>query len=150
MDIAALIEKQRAALDNRPTVDVPVVMAGEVVTVTFAKADQTEWEDLTLAHPARLGTSDVNIGYDQRAVAAAYPRVVIDGDPVEAEQWAEFYRLLVVTHRKNVATALWGLNVYDDIVEAQNLGKAVAAKSPRSPGNRASRRAGSKAASPQK
>jgi hypothetical protein len=92
------------------------------------------------------------VGFDQWTLPRGYPaeRIKVDGETVTQETWGELVDVLAFSHRMNVTTLMWGLNVFEAAKELATLGKAPAGQRSSSPANRASRRAGSKAASRQK
>lgn len=153
MDVKALIARQRAIIEAPKTDGLNVALGGELVPVEVARLMPDDWQLLVAAHPPRKSSrTDANIGYDQHGLCRSYPadRITVAGEPIDAETWADLWDSLNSVNKNNVHTLIWGLNVYDAIKELQELGKAAAGSPSSSPGNRASRRAGSKGGSPQK
>jgi hypothetical protein len=153
VDIKALIEKQRETLGEVKTKRTDVVLGGQLVEVAVSKLSPDEWQQLAADHPPRkTNKSDLNIGYDQFSLPRDYPvsKVTVAGEPIDQETWAEFYTALEAAHRNTVGSLIWAVNIYDVMQELQRLGKAAAGRPSESPANRASRRAGSKAANRQK
>lgn len=153
MDLKALIAEQRARIESTVTDTVDVVMAGQLVTVEVSKLLPDDWQVLVLSNPPRSNVaSDARIGYDQDRLPRAYPaeKVKVAGESVDQDTWADTFAVLDNVHRNNVATLIWGVNVFQAVKELQELGKAPAVRSSSSPGNRESRRAASRAANQQK
>lgn len=153
MNIQELIEKQRAIVENPPSDSVNVVVAGEQVEVTVTKIHPDAWQALVAAHPPRTAaTVDSNMGYNVYELPRDYPadRIKVGGNDVTSETWKELFSLIDSTHKNNVHTLMWGLNVYAAIQELAALGKAAAGRRSASPATSASRPAASKAGSPRK
>lgn len=128
-DYKALIAKQRAELEVVKQWDVDVVCGGAAVTVSIERAMPDEWDALVGENPPRHGVEgDATIGYNPRGVSAAYPRVSLDGERVDAETWAEFYGVLDSVHKNNIDVVVWGSNVNAALQELRELGKARAGK----------------------
>lgn len=129
-----LIAKARAQVEKPETVDVPVVVGDELVTLTFTKLLGADWIELSRLNAPRAGSQlDQNLGYNVDAVAGAYPadKITVNGEAGAAEEWAELFSLLDAPARTNVATGLWGLNHYGPAQRAVELGKASRASSKR-------------------
>lgn len=152
-DLAADIAAARAALETPEKQTLQVVLARKLRTIEFTKLRPDEWQLLTSMHSPRPGVDrDKNLGANYDALPRDYPasQVTIDGETVDQQTWQDVFGLLDSVHRNNVATVLWGLNVYNAIKQLQDLGKAVAGQSNDSPAKSGARRAGSTAASPRK
>lgn len=163
-DLKDLIARQRAKIEQRAVEPLDVVVDGEVVHLTFSRISTDDWQQLVAEHPPRtfrdteqgrpkkLVYADSTIGYNQHKLPRDYPAasITVNGDDVDQSTWAELYSVLATAHQNNVGTVIWGLNVFDAITELENLGKAEAGSLSSLPANRASRRGGSKASSPQK
>lgn len=132
VDYKALIAKQRAELEARPeeTVwDVEVSCGGELVKVSLERVSPDEWDELVNTNPPRRGVEgDATIGYNPRGVSAAYPRISLDGERVDAETWAEFFGVLDSVHKNNIGVVIWGSNVNAVLKEMRELGKVRAGK----------------------
>lgn len=155
MSLQDLIAQERAKLEgprHRVTKTIPLGDSG--VDVTFEKLRGDEWQSLVAENPPRDGIlSDVNIGYNERAVTLGYPveRITVaDGEPVDTDLWAELFDLLDGVGRNVLALGIWQANVQDAINRLAELGKVRAAQRQTLPGNRESRRAASKGGSLQK
>lgn len=123
--IKDLIAKQRAELETSAQQSVDVVLGGELVTLTFDRAQPDEWDALMVANPARQGAkSDAAVGYNAKAVSKAYPHVSADGEALDAETWAELFDSLDSVNRNNVEIVIWGVNINDALVKLRELGKA--------------------------
>jgi hypothetical protein len=153
IDLESLIEQQRASLENPPEVDIPVVLAGQRLTVTVMKARPDDYQALIEECPPRKGvTEDANIGYNQTLLPRQYPveRLRVAGEAVSREAWANLFSVVDVAYKTNLHTAMFQLNMMDTLTELQRLGKAEAGQSSNSPANRESRRAASKGGSREK
>jgi hypothetical protein len=153
MDIQALIEKQRTILETPKSESQPVLYGGEKITVEIIELLPDDWQQLVWENPARAGIkADSNVGFNQDLLPRRYPasRVRVGGEEVDQETWATVYAGLKSAHRNIVTTLIWGVNVYDAMLELAALGKAEADRESASQGNRASRRAGSKGGNPPK
>lgn len=151
MDLKALIEKQRLALEQPKTASAPIVAGGEMLTVSITKIDPNDWQTLVGEHYPRKGVdSDLNVGYDQHSLPRDYPvsRIRVEDEEVDVETWQSLYDVIDSTHKNTIGSTMYGLNVLDAIRELGALGKAKARSG--SPANRESRRAASKAGNPQK
>ena len=125
VDLKALIQKQREALQTHVVGDLDVALGGAKVTVTFEKLPAEEWDDLVAKNPPRPGVEgDAMLGYCASGLSAAYPRVKVDGDDVDADTWVEMFQVLDALYRNAVSTSLWGLNILSSIEEMKTLGKA--------------------------
>lgn len=152
-DLKDLIARQRAKVERPRTESVDVVLGDELVSVAVSRVMPDDWQQLVAAHPPRTGvTADANMGYNQNTLPRAYPadRISVGGKEVSQEDWAEIYSVLESVDKNNIHTTIWGVNVFSAIKELQALGKAGAGSQSSLPANRAYRRAGSKASSPQK
>lgn len=127
LDVKALIAKQREKMAITKAWAVDVVCGGEKVTVGIDRCDPDTWDDLVAAHPPRPGVEgDATIGYNVKAVSAAYPGVTLNGEAQTAADWAEFFSVLESVHRNNIGTVIWGANVNDPLQELRELGKSPA------------------------
>lgn len=127
VDVKALIKAQREKLAVKKTWTVDVVCGGVKVTVGVDKVQPEVWDDLVAKNPPRPGVEgDAMIGYNINAVSAAYPDVALDGEVQAPEDWAEFFSVLESSHRNNVGTVIWGMNVNEALQELRELGKSPA------------------------
>lgn len=119
-----LIAKQRAELEVDRSQDVPVVLGGELVTLTIGRALPDEWDVLMEANPPRTGVKgDAAVGYNAKAVSRSYPHVSADGEKLDAETWADLFGVLDSVNRNNVEVVIWGVNINDALVKLRELGK---------------------------
>lgn len=129
VDLKAAIAKQREKLATVQQYDVTVACGGEEVKVSVERVSPDEWDDLVNANPPRPGVEgDATLGYNPKAVVRAYPRVRVDGELVDADDWAEFYDVLESLHKNNIGLVVWNANVYTVLRELRELGKARAGK----------------------
>lgn len=127
VDVKALIAKQREELAVKKTWTVDVVCGGVKVTVGIDRVLPDVWDDLVASNPPRPGVEgDAMIGYNIKAVSAAYPGVTLDGQVQDAEDWAEFFSVLDSPYRNNIGTVIWGLNVNEALQALRDLGKSPA------------------------
>jgi len=125
--IKDLIAKQRAEIETSAQQSVDVVLGGELVTLTFDRAQPDEWDALMVANPARQGAkSDASVGYNVKAVSRAYPHVSVDDEALDAETWGELFDALDSVNRNNVEVVIWGVNINDALMKLRELGKARA------------------------
>lgn len=153
IDVQALIEKQRAVVENLPSDVCGISLGGEHVEVRFTKLRADDWADLMAAHPPRSGSSeDQYAGFNQKSMPGGYPvaSLLVGGGPVSAEQWAEIYSLVDSVSRNLMAATIYGLNIAKPMRELLALGKAGQGGTSGSPANRESRRAASKGGSQRK
>ena len=153
IDVQALIEKQRAVVENLPTHDCPIVFGGERVEVRLTKLHGGEWSDLVGAHPPRTANeSDRFAGFDQNSLPGAYPvgSILFAGEPVDAEQWSEIYGMLDSVARNTLVMGIYKLNLLDPMNQLVALGKVGSGGLSGSPANRESRRVASKGGSQRK
>src|SRR5690349_14998996 len=97
MGVKDLMAKARAAVDEAEPTVAPVEVAGELVEIGFRPVLGHVWADLTATHPPRRGSVlDGNVGFNSDAVAKDYPldKVTVDGEPVDADTWAELLEVL--------------------------------------------------------
>jgi hypothetical protein len=128
-DLKKLIEKQRAALSELKPETAYAVLGGAKITVEVTKVSPDEWDALVIANPARTGAQDDKvIGYNPNGVTRAYPRVVVDGEEVDPEVWAETFDALDSVWRNNIGTAIWRINVQEPFAELRRSGKARAGR----------------------
>jgi hypothetical protein len=129
VDLKAAIAKQREKLETVTQYDVTVACGGEEYKVSVERATPDEWDDLVNSNPPRPGVEgDALIGYNPKGVARSYPRVQVDGEPVDAETWGEFFDVLESLHKNNIGLVIWNANVYVVLQELRELGKARAGK----------------------
>lgn len=129
VDVKALIAAQRKNLETVKQYDVTVVCGDQEVKVSLERVSPDEWDDLVNTNPPRAGVEgDATIGYNPKGVARSYPRVQIDGEPVDAETWAEFFDVLASLHKNNIGLVIWNANAYSVIQELRELGKGRAGK----------------------
>lgn len=129
VDLKAAIAKQREKLETVQQYDTPIACGDEEYVVSIERATPDEWDDLVNSNPPRPGVEgDATIGYNPKGVAAAYPRVRVDGEPVDADTWAEFFGVLESLHKNNIGLVIWNANVYSVLQELRELGKARAGK----------------------
>lgn len=127
MSVQKLIERARAEAASPPTDTANVVVAGELVAVSFTKLLGAEWSALTAVHPPRKGSQmDSNLGYDLDAVAGLYPAssVTVAGELATGSEWSDLYGLLDAPWRDTIALKLWGLNQHGPASRILELGKA--------------------------
>ncbi len=135
-DYKALIEKQRAKLEEVRQESIDVALGGEVVSLTVRKLHPDVWDALVGGNsPRRTVESDALVGYNPKAVAKAYPHVSADGEELDAATWADMYSVLESTWKNNVEVLIWGLNVNEALKELRELGKARAGRKSPSPAN---------------
>ena len=146
MSLKDRIAAAKAELEGAEPATAPVLIGGELSDVTFRPVEGHVWADLTARCPPRPGAVlDGNVGFNPDAVARIYPltHVLVDGEPVEADDWAELLKIIPSPSIKNVAAALWGLNQLEPKRRIEELGKARAGgprKKRRSPANSGSRK----------
>lgn len=135
-DLQKLIAKQREELGIVKEQHIDVVLGGEKVSVTLRKAQPEEWDALVALNPPRRGIeSDAMVGYNPKGVSRSYPNVHVDGEPVDAETWADMYGVLDSVWKNNIETLIWGINVQEQLKQMHALGKARAGQSSPSPAN---------------
>lgn len=136
MSLKDRIARQREALAEVKTQDVEVVLDGELATVTLKKALPDEWDLLVSSNPPRPGVeADAMVGYNSTAVSKGYPNVVVDGESVDAETWADLFSVLDSVHRNNLGVVIWGVNINESLRQMRELGKARAGQSSPLPAN---------------
>lgn len=136
IDLKALIEKQRAELEVVKSDDVDVVVGGERVTLTVEKVHPDVWDELTLRNPARPGSdADAELGYNAKGVTLAYPRLLQDGEVLDADTRVGLLSVLDSTWRNALGIVIWGVNVNGPLAELRALGKAPAGRKSPSPAN---------------
>ena len=129
MNIKERIAAARALVADAEATIAPVEIGGELTDLGFRPVTGQVWADLMATHPPRPGSVlDGNVGFNSDAVAKDYPldKVTVDGEPVDAETWAEINDVLTAPGIKLVAAALWGINQNDPARRAAELGKARA------------------------
>lgn len=128
-DLKASIAKAKAGLGVVKTQDTPIVVGGDEYTATVEKLLPDEWDALVMKHPPRQGSeSDAMVGYNQAEVTINYPRLMIDGDMVDAETMREMYSVMDSTWRNGLGAIIWGVNVNESLKELRALGKARAGR----------------------
>lgn len=136
IDLKALIEKQRAELEVVKSENVDVVVGGEKVTLTVEKVHPDVWDGLMMRNPARPGSdSDAEAGYNTKGVTLAYPRLLQDGEVLDAATRADLVGVLDSTWRNALSIVIWGVNVNGPLAELRALGKAPAGRKSPSPAN---------------
>lgn len=136
IDLKALIEKQRAAVAKVRSDDVEIMVGGELVALTVEKVHPDVWDELMMRNPARHGSdSDTEAGYNTKAVTLAYPRLILEGEALDAATRAELYADLDSTWRNALSIVIWGVNVNGPLSEMRALGKARAGRKSPSPAN---------------
>lgn len=140
IDVKALIEKQKHALDSVEPVDQEVLLGGQIVTVRIWPVSGGVWDELTSSNPARTVEDaegnrvpvkyDLDLGYNLSGVVRSYPRLyLVDGDevtPIVGEQWAEVYDVLSGPDKKALGYAVWGKNEFEPTQMKLAAGKASA------------------------
>lgn len=146
MNLKDRIAAAKAEIESAEPLTVPVYVGGELVEVSFRPVEGHVWADLVASSPPRPGsTLDGNVGYNSDAVARRYPLslVLVDGEPVSAEDWSDLHDVIPSPSVKLIAAGLWGLNQNDPAKRIAELGKARAGAQPkkrRSPANSGSRK----------
>lgn len=110
MDLREKIAKAKQEFAEAEPVRVPVEVGGESTLIEFLPVLGSVWVGLTAVNPARPGADgDDELGYNPDGVTAAYPvdRVLVDGDVVSAEVWADLYGVLTAPARTVIANDLW-------------------------------------------
>lgn len=135
-DLKALIAKQRAKNTEVVSDDVDVVLGGEKVVLTVERVHPDIWDALVLAHPPRSGSaSDAELGYNGKSLTLAYPRILVDGESISGEGFAEVYGELDSTWRNAIGIVIWGININHALQELRSMGKARAGRRSPSPAN---------------
>ena len=153
VDVQALIEKQRAVVENLPSRECFAVFGGERVAVQVTKLRSDAWADLVAAHSPRPGNDlDREAGFNQKSLPGGYPvgSLLFGGEPVTVEQWAEIFPLLDTITRNQLVQTIYHLNILEPVRELLALGKVGQGGTSGSPANRESRRAASKGGSQRK
>jgi hypothetical protein len=134
--IQDLIAKQRAAIEEVVEHTQEIEVDGEPVTIGIRKVLPPVWDDLIGKCPPRKGRDDdAQMGYNPKALSRAYPNVTVDGETVEAGEWAEFFDGLDPVYRNNIEITIWGVNINDTLRAMRELGKARAGRKSPSPAN---------------
>lgn len=142
VDVKALIEKQKRALDTVEPADQDVLLGDEIVTVRVWPVSGAVWDELTANSPARTVENaqgervpvqhDLELGYNLSGVVRAYPRLyLVDGDevtPIVGEQWAEMFDVLSGPDKKALGFAVWGKNEYEPAQRMLAAGKSSAGR----------------------
>ena len=99
-------------------------LGGEEIKLEFDKVSANVWDDLVSRNPPRPGVEgDEQVGYYQAGVSRSYPGVILDGEVLDAETWAEVFDVLDAVHRNAIGTSLWGLNILTTLEQLTSLGK---------------------------
>lgn len=116
-DIQKLIQKEKDFIEKAPPTDVDVELGGDILTIGVRPLIGSDWVAVCMQVPPRSGvTLDAALGFNVEAVARRYKpeRLTVNGAEFEYDDdWTELYDALASPHRKNIATAMWGVNVYD-------------------------------------
>lgn len=129
VDLKALVAEQRAKAEKVVSEPVEIVLGGELVTVLVERLHPDLWDALMLANPPRKGSSaDDDAGYNVKGVTLAYPRLMVDGEALSKDDFAEVYRDLDSTWRNAIGVMIWGVNVNHALQERRSLGKAIAGR----------------------
>lgn len=135
-DLKALIEKQREKLAEVVFQSVDVVVGGEKVTLDVEKLHPDEWDVLVAENPPRRGVDADNlVGYNPKAMTAAYPRIRVGDELLSAETWRDLYGVLDSVWRNQIEVTIWGVNVNESLKVLRGLGKARAGRKSPSPAN---------------
>ena len=151
-----LIAQQKAQIENFETDDLNIVMAGQLVPLKITALLPTEWSMVVAANPPRPGAArDKNLGMNTNTLPSDYPavKITVNGEAVDQEKWRSIYAVLDSINRENVATVMWGLNVWAAMQKLTALGKAQAGETSTKRNTRsrsASPRAAGKAGNPPK
>lgn len=122
-----LIAQQKAQLEAFETEDLNVAMAGELVPLKISAILPDRWSLVVASNPPRPGAArDKNLGMNTNTLPADYPAasIIVAGEHVTQERWREIYGVLDSVNRENVATVIWGLNVWTPLKKLSDLGKA--------------------------
>lgn len=123
-DVKALIKKQREELATPIRGELEARLGGEEIKLEFDKVAPSVWDELVSRNPPRPGVKgDGNVGYYQAGVSRSYPGVILDGEVLDAETWAEVFDVLDAVHRNAIGTSLWGLNILTTLEQLTTLGK---------------------------
>lgn len=134
VDLKKLIAAQRKKMSVVEESVLEVEFGGAKLEIGIAKSTPDEWDALVGANPPRHGhEGDSMVGYNQTAVAKAYPHVAVDGDDVSPDEWAEMFGLLDPAWRNSVGVTIWGVNINQSILALKALGKASAGQRSPSP-----------------
>lgn len=153
MDLKALIEKQRAQLNDLPFKFGKIAIGGEQVEIAIRKLIPNDWQLLVAEHfPRPTSEGDVKAGYDQHSLPRDYPvdSILVGDEEVDKETWQELYDVLDSPFKNTIGALMFQVNVLDPLTGILPAGKAGAGKRSGSPANRASRRAATKGGNPQK
>lgn len=137
--LSVLIQAARDEVVPRKTVDVEVLVRGDLVNFRFEKLEPIEWRDLVAKFPAREGVAtDRSLGYNFDLVPSGYPvERIFDAtgeDPVavSSEEWDAVFTLLESPDLKNVSLALWGIHDFEPqqaVLAAKKAARASRQKS---------------------
>jgi len=127
----SFLEDLAAAKDApRPTLDVVVLLNGTQYVLRFTRMSGIDWGNLVDKHPPRIGKGkqeaagvaddaavllDIRYGYNVRAVtreACTLSGVVVDGEPLTADQWTETLTALDGAAHQRITDAIFDLNEY--------------------------------------
>lgn len=136
VDIKDLIAKQREELAVVKQGTAQVSLGGALVKITLERVSADEWSELVGHSPPRPGIEgDATLGYNAGGLSARYPRVAVDDEVLDAETWADLYKVLDVVNRNSVDLVIWGININETMRELRELGKAQAGKKSSLPAN---------------
>lgn len=143
--LAELIAKQKEQVETPSTQLAEVELGGELKTFEFTKMPSKKWLDLRTLHPMRAGsTMDRNVGFNMHSLVEDYPaefRREVDGEErheVDDKTWHELIDVLAGIHIDTLATAIWGLNDYEDRMAVDAARKALQAAPSKKRSSRAS------------
>lgn len=135
-DFKALIEKQRKKLETVEESTLDVEFGGQMVTVGVSKVLPEDWDALIGLCPPRPGREDdAQVGYNPKALTARYPAITVDGEKIDAEDWAAGFAIMDPAFRNNIELTIWGVNINESLQALRRLGKARAGRRSPSPAN---------------
>lgn len=135
-DFKDLIAKQREKYENVKESTLDVEFGGEMVTVGVSKVLPEVWDELIGECPPRQGREDdAQMGYNPKALTAIYPEVTVDGEKIDAQDWAAGFAIMDPTFRNNIELTIWGVNINESLQALRKLGKARAGRKSPSPAN---------------
>ncbi|NLP85440.1 hypothetical protein HF576_16455 [Microbacterium sp. CFH 90308] len=119
--IGELIARARATKPDMGALEIAI--DDLVASIEFVQITGPAWRDLVAVNPPRKGaTHDFAVGYNVDSLVRSYPTrsvwrndeeiatVLVDGEPVTDEQWAEFTTLLNGAGFEDAATVLWAIH----------------------------------------
>lgn len=129
-----------------------VAVGGRLVSVTVVKLRSDEWENLTALHPMRQTADADAVGWNTTSLPPAYPAVslAVEDEPISQEKWAELFGVMNSKSRQLVVALMFGVNVFEGVMELARLGKQAAGMLSASPASSASLPEDSSDSSPQK